>query len=438
MKFFTTKSKTKAFSIRTVCLEGIAPDGGLFMPESIPALPQFLRSPENFSLEELALEIAKPFFSEAIPEDRLREIISEVLSFPIPLVHIRDRLFALELFHGPTMAFKDFGAMFLARVLSSLRAGAGRELTVIVATSGDTGGAVARGFFRVPGVRVVILYPSGRVSPLQEQQMTRLGENIIALEISGSFDDCQRLAKDLLGDGDVRSALDVTSANSINFARLLPQTFYYVEAVRQLRLQGFAPGHLSLVMSVPSGNLGNLCAGVFAKRLGLPISHFLLATNRNDTAVQFLRTGNFSPRIPERTLSNAMDVGNPSNLERLITLYEDHASFLSEISGSSWDEDDTRRIIGRVFRDTGYILDPHGAIGYLALEEYATGNPECTGCFLATAHPGKFPECVEGEIGKKITTPEALRDLDSARKISIRLSAEYDEVRAAVLALAAQ
>ena len=435
MRYFSTRNLDLSFSAREVCLLGLAPDGGLFLPRLIPRLPlELLLHPEAHSLESIATEIAAPYFAPELEKKDVGGIVEEVLSFPIPLRHVAERIFSLELYHGPTLAFKDFGAMFLARVLSRLWRGEGRELTVLVATSGDTGGAVAAGFAGVPGVRVVILYPSGRVSPLQEKQMTTLGGNISALEVEGSFDDCQKLVKAAFADADLRMALPLTSANSINFARLLPQTFYYIEGLRQVRkISGMEAS--PVVYSVPSGNLGNLCAGVLAKKSGFDIQHFLLAANRNRAAVDYLQDKTFSPRASERTLSNAMDVGNPSNLERLIALYESHGALTDEISGSSWNEEETRTTLLRVYQDTGYLLDPHGAVGYAALETYLRNEPEALGIVLETAHPAKFLESVEPVIGTKLEIPKQMAEAAKKEKISIRLPAEYGAVRDALRAL---
>lgn len=440
MRFLSTKelasSSPRFYSAREVCLLGLAPDGGLFLPETVPSLPrEMTQNPERFPLRELAEAIVTPYFSPDLSSEDIAQIVSEVLSFPIPLIHLESQIYSLELFHGPTMAFKDFGALFLARTLSRLWQGENKDLTVLVATSGDTGGAVANGFAGVPGIQVVVLYPQGRVSDFQEKQMTTLGRNIRALEVQGTFDDCQRLVKDAFQDPTLKEKVQLTSANSINLARLLPQSFYYVEAIRQLRMTLPSSAHHPLVVSVPSGNLGNLCAGVLAEKMGFPVDQFLLATNKNRVAVDYLHRNSFEPRDSERTLSNAMDVGNPSNLHRLIALFQSHALLTEEISGSWWSEDDTRSAIRRVHEKTGYILDPHGAVGYLALEDYLATRPEYFGVFLETAHPAKFKEGVEETLGQKLAVPAVVQELERKTKQATLMPADYGALQDFLLAL---
>ncbi len=403
MKYISTSQESPPVSAREAIINGLAPDGGLYLPEQIPVIePSKLAALLREDFSTLSLHLLEPYLGADIPLAELERLVRSAFDFPVPLRRIEKSIFALELFHGPTFAFKDFGARFLARAMSYFRRSENRELTVLVATSGDTGSAVASGFLRVPGIRVVILYPRGKVSRLQEQQLTTLGENISALEVEGTFDDCQRLVKGAFLDRDVRSALDITSANSINIGRLLPQLCYYASGYGQLPVEE----RHSVIVSVPSGNLGNLTAGFLALRMGIPFKAFVAALNRNRTFADFLQTEKLAPRPSLQTISNAMDVGDPSNAVRLLKLYGDTESesakaLTAVLSAESFDDEETLAEIRSVHQRTAYVLDPHGAVGLLGLRR-RLGSGQ-TGIFLETAHPGKFTESVEKAIG---TAPE--------------------------------
>jgi threonine synthase len=423
MKFYSTRNSNVSFTLREAVIHGLAPDGGLFMPATIPVLPaSFIRELSKYDQQTIAYEIALSFLKEDFSPSEIHDLVAHTVSFPVPLVQIHDTVFSLELFHGPTLAFKDFGARFLSGLLSKFAETNDQETTVLVATSGDTGSAVAHGFYNVPGTRVVVLYPSGKVSELQEKQFTTLGGNIMALEVDGTFDDCQRLVKQAFADENLRRGLSLTSANSINIARLLPQSFYYLFGAAQ------APRHLPLIYSVPSGNFGNLTAGVLAQRMGLPIHQFLAATNRNDVVPSYLKTGLFQPRPSLTTISNAMDVGNPSNFDRLVNLFDSWEGMTNKIKGYAYSDEETKQILLAIFEQHRYILDPHGAVGYLAVREYQKSNPSSTYIFLETAHPAKFKEVVEAQIGS-IEIPSRLQELSDRQKKSIKIPADYDVFR---------
>jgi threonine synthase len=417
MKFRSTLRRGPEVSLRDAVLHGSAPDSGLYMPVEMPRLPRgFSDRWRSLSFPELASEVAALFLGDDIPPGALTEIVTCALDFPVPLISLTERLHILELFHGPTLAFKDFGARFMARLMAYFVRESGQQLTVIVATSGDTGSAVAHAFLGVPGIRVVILYPAGRVSIAQEKQFTTLGQNITALEVAGSFDDCQRLAKQALVDPVTAQQLTITSANSINIARLIPQMFYYFAACAQL------PGASSqVVCSVPSGNFGNLTAGLFAKRIGLPVTQFIAATNTNDVVPEFLRSGKLIPRASRRTVSNAMDVGNPSNFARIIDLYDnDLQAIRRDISGCGFSDEETLRTMHDMEQRHGYLLDPHTAVGVLGWESFAKQNHAATqGIVLATAHPAKFAETVARATGLRPEMPERLASLLDREKQSI-------------------
>jgi len=419
MKFSSSAGKTRNVSAREAILHGLAPDGGLYQPNEFPALAQsFLSALSKLNREEICLEVLRPFFAEEIEDVALRDIVERTFTFPVPLVEVESGVWALELFHGPTFAFKDFGARFLARVTSFFRRGESRELTILVATSGDTGSAVANGFHGVEGIRVVLLYPRGRVSKLQEQQLTTVGGNCTALEVDGSFDDCQRLVKQAFLDCELRSTLDLSSANSINIGRLLPQICYYFFGVAQLPVTA----RKSLLISVPSGNFGNLSAGLIASRLGLEVKTFVAALNRNDVFARYLQSGTFSPMESLETLSNAMDVGNPSNIERLRAFFSDDLTKIrASISSETFSDGDTVAEMRRVFERTGYFLDPHGAVASLGLKRFLDGRDIQEGIFLATAHPAKFTETVEQAIGATPPMPESLAACLKKTKVSIHL-----------------
>jgi threonine synthase len=417
MKFRSTLRRGSEVSLRDAVLRGSAPDGGLYMPVEMPRLPpDFSERLRSLSFPELACEVGALFLGDDIPPDALTEIVSGAFNFPLPLVSLTDRLHILELFHGPTLAFKDFGARFMARLMGYFVRESGQKLTVIAATSGDTGSAVAHAFLGVAGIRVVILYPAGRVSIAQEKQFTTLGQNITALEVAGSFDDCQRLAKQALVDPEVAQKFTITSANSINIARLIPQMFYYFAAVAQL-----PSAAAQVVFSVPSGNFGNLTAGLFAKRIGLPVSQFIAATNINDVVPEFLRNGNLIPRASRCTVSNAMDVGNPSNFARIIDLYDnDLQAIRRDIWGCSFSDEETLRAMHDVETRHNYVLDPHTAVGVLGWESFAKQNHAGShGIVLATAHPAKFAETVARATGLRPEMPERLASLLDRPKQSI-------------------
>ncbi len=407
MRLYSTNGGSAAVTFREAALRGLADDGGLFMPAEIPTLPgAFWERRGAMTFAEIAEEMASALIGDEIPREALGGIVRDAFSFDAPLVELAPDLAILELFHGPTLAFKDFGARFMARTLSYLRQGETRELTVLVATSGDTGSAVAYGFHNVPNTRVVVLYPSGQVSHVQEQQLTTLGGNVCALEVQGTFDDCQRLVKGVFRDPAIRERLDLTSANSINIARLLPQSFYYVAAYGQLRGRGGGP-----VFSVPSGNFGNLTAGLLAQRMGLPVRHFIATTNANDVVPNYLEDGVFSPRASLRTLSSAMDVGDPSNFARMLALFGDsHARMASEISGYRFTDAETLAGMRDLYERYNYIADPHTAVGYLGSRSHAAdGGAEGVKIVLATAHPAKFAEVCLEALGVEVLLPEALR-----------------------------
>jgi threonine synthase len=427
MKFRSTIPRSPEVSLRDAVLRGSAPDGGLYMPVEMPRLgSDFLERLPSLSFPEIAQEVGSLFVGKEIPTSALTDIVTTAFNFPVPLVALGERLHILELFHGPTLAFKDFGARFMARLMGYFVAESGKHLTVIVATSGDTGSAVAQAFLGVSGIRVVILYPAGRVSSAQEKQLTTLGENITALEVAGSFDDCQRLAKQALVDPSLAGKVTLTSANSINIARLIPQSFYYFSAYSQL---GSANDHV--VFSVPSGNFGNLTGGLFAKRMGLPIAQFIAATNTNDVVPEFLRSGNLIPRASRHTISNAMDVGNPSNFARIVDLYDnDLHAIRHDIWGCSFSDEETLRVMHDVEQKHGYVLDPHTAVGVLGWQSFAKQNHGTTqGIVLATAHPAKFGETVARAIGARPEMPERLAAFLTRQKKSIAFPNRFAELQ---------
>ena len=423
MKFYSTNNQNLTVGLEDAVRQGLPDDGGLFMPVEIPRLPEgFIDKLSSFELPEIGFEILRPFVDEALPDEVLKKICTDAFSFPAPLVELKENFYSLELYHGPTLAFKDFGARFMARILGYLNASNNGRNTILVATSGDTGSAVADGFYEVENIDVVILYPRGKVSDLQEKQMTTLGSNIHAIAIDGNFDDCQQLVKTAFLDKKLSEKFGLTSANSINIARLLPQMLYYFYAYGQL-----AGKNKPVVFSVPSGNYGNLTAGVIAKRMGLPINHFIAAANANDIVPHYLKTGNFEPKPSIETISNAMDVGNPSNFVRLQALFHNSlAEFKAEISGNSYSDMQTRESIKQAYQDFGYVADPHGAIGYQALREYIDEH-DAVGVFLETAHPIKFNQEVTPIIGHEIPMPESLGTILNAEIISHPCSSNYDE-----------
>lgn len=432
MKYRSTLHRSPEVSLRDAVLRGSAPDGGLYMPVEIPLLKkEFLGRLPSLGFPEIADEVASLLAGDEIPPRILMKIVTEAFNFPVPLVALGKHLHILELFHGPTLAFKDFGARFMARLMEYFVQESGKQLTVIVATSGDTGSAVAQAFLGVSGIRVVILYPAGRVSEAQEKQLTTIGQNITALEVSGSFDDCQRLAKQALVDPVIAEKLTLTSANSINIARLIPQSFYYFAAVAQLGPSGSLP-----VFSVPSGNFGNLTGGLLAKRMGLGVAQFIAATNANDVVPEFLRSGKLIPRASRHTISNAMDVGNPSNFARIVDLYDnDLQAIRRDVWGCSFNDEETLRIMQDVKERHGYVLDPHTAVGVLGWQCFAKQNQSATrGVVLATAHPSKFSKIVERAVGARPEMPERLTAFLERPKQSISFPNRFPELQEFLLA----
>ena len=427
MRFFSLHDRSRVVSFAEAVRGGLAHDGGLYMPEEIPRLtPGDIASLRGMAPAAIALMAGRALMGGDIEEAALERIVTESLDFPVPLVRLDERTFILELFHGPTLAFKDVGARFLARVLAHISRDQRGPLTVLVATSGDTGGAVAQGFFGVDGVEVVVLYPSGNVSPIQESQFATLGGNVTALEIAGSFDDCQSLVKEALSDREIASRRPLTSANSINVARLLPQTFYYFIAHAALDGSEAPP-----VFSVPAGNLGNLTAGVMARAMGLPVHRFIAASNINDVLPEYLRTGRLRTRPSIRTLSNAMDVGSPGNFARLEALFGGDAKGMRDVvHGSASADAATMETIRKVYDSFGYVLDPHSAVAYRAWQEYRSANPGAhPGVVLSTAHPAKFLEAYDGNVRAAITMPERLAGRLGKRKLAIPMAARYDDFK---------
>ncbi len=427
MKYYSTKGKVSNVSFQEAITRGLPADNGLYMPETIPLLaPSFFEKLPQMSLAEIGLEVAKVFIGDEIPHDRLSRIVEETVAFDIPLKKIEEGIFSLELFHGPTLAFKDVGARFLARCLGHFSGESKQQATVLVATSGDTGSAVAHGFLGVDNINVVILYPKGKVSELQEKQFTTLGHNITALEIEGTFDDCQALVKQAFLEEQLRSDLNLTSANSINMARLIPQSFYYFWAYAQYQKEGL--DH-PLCLAVPSGNYGNLTAGLIAKRMGLPIDHFLAVSNLNDTVPLYLKNGVFAPKPSVPTISNAMDVGNPSNFARMADLYANELKDMQQhVTGYSFDDKETAKALNEVFQQQGYLMDPHGAVAYLGLKDYLSDR-SLSGIFLETAHPAKFLGVVEDIIKKDIAIPENLKACLSKEKKSLPLENTFSALK---------
>lgn len=436
MKYYSTNKQENNVSLEDAVVKGLATDKGLYMPDVIKALPQeFYDQIDTLSFQEIAYRVADAFFGEDVPADTLKQIVYDTLSFDVPLVKVTDNIFSLELFHGPTLAFKDVGGRFMARLLGYfIRKEGKRQVNVLVATSGDTGSAVANGFLGVEGIHVYVLYPKGKVSEIQEKQFTTLGQNITALEVDGTFDDCQALVKSAFMDRELNEHLQLTSANSINVARFLPQAFYYFYAyaqwVKQMKARFGEGEQLAAVLSrgpvvcVPSGNFGNITAGLFGKRMGLPVSRFIAANNRNDIFYQYLRTGIYTPRPSIATIANAMDVGDPSNFARVLDLYRhSHAAIAAEISGATYTDEQLADTMRCVWKEHQYLLDPHGACGYRALSEGL--QPGETGIFLETAHPAKFKDTVEGILGESISIPEKLQAFMRGEKQSIPMSKEF-------------
>ena len=429
MKYYSLNKKAPNSSFKEAVIRGIAPDKGLYFPEHITPLPaSFFETIDSLSHEDIAFEAIKQFVSPDIPEDILKTIIAETLSFDFPILEISENIATLELFHGPTMAFKDVGARFMARCLGYFNQHNTEEVTVLVATSGDTGGAVAHGFLGVKGVNVVILYPSGKVSAIQEKQLTTLKQNITALEVDGVFDDCQDMVKRAFMDEELTSRMQLTSANSINVARWLPQMFYFFFAYKQLHKT-----HKKIVFSVPSGNFGNVCAGMMAQQLGLPIHHFVASNNENNVVTEYLTTKLYQPKPSVPTISNAMDVGNPSNFIRIQEIYKNNFDKLkTNLSSYSFSDDETREALKELYDDFSYIADPHGAVGYLGCKSYLKNNSDAHCVFLETAHPTKFLNVVEAVIKQKLELPPQIEAVMDKEQTSI-LVAHYDELKAVLL-----
>ncbi|MHB8578908.1 MAG: threonine synthase [Ignavibacteriaceae bacterium] len=428
MVFYSTNNKNLSASFREAVIKGIADDGGLFMPSFIPALPEsFFRTIDKLTFQEISFLIAQKFIEDEIPQNDLHKIIEESISFNAPLVKLSGNISILELFHGPTLAFKDFGARFMAKTLSFLIRNENDHVTILVATSGDTGSAVANGFYKVEGINVILLYPGNNVSEIQEMQLTTLGENITALKVEGTFDDCQRLVKEAFVDQDVISNKKLSSANSINIARLIPQSFYYFRAFAEVKKE-----NRDLIFSVPSGNLGNLTAGLIAKEMGLPVHKFIAASNANDVFPKFLETSYFQPNPSVKTFSNAMDVGNPSNFARIIALYkDDYSKIKNNIFGASFSDAETVSAIKEVYSKYHYPIDPHGAVGYLAIRNYMNmaDNNNISGIVLETAHPSKFPGVVNQAIESEIEIPARLLSAMKKEKKYIPISKDYGEFK---------
>lgn len=426
MQLYSTNNKSLQVSFREAIFNSLPQDNGLYMPHEIPVLPaDFINNLDQYAFPEIAFRVADALMQGAIPADDLRLLIDDAINFPAPVVPLEENVAVLELFHGPSLAFKDFGARFMSRAMSYFLKDGEKRLDVLVATSGDTGGAVALGFLGVPNTRVTILYPKGKVSPIQEMQLTTHGQNIRAIEIEGTFDDCQALVKQAFNDPELKEKFRLTSANSINIARLIPQTFYYFNAYAQLLRQG----KKDVVFSVPSGNFGNIGAGLLAWKMGLPVKQFLAATNVNDTVPAFLKTGIYQPKPSVQTLSNAMDVGNPSNWVRIADLFKQDPEALNQlITGFSFTDAETVEAIEQVYSSYQYVVCPHTAIAWKALKQWQAEHPEneSTGVFLATAHPCKFPEVYSREMIAKIEIPDSVKGLESKAKLAVKLNKNFD------------
>jgi threonine synthase len=426
MKYYSTKNKHLTADFKEATIKGQPEDKGLYFPEMIPTFSEsFIHNIVRYSKEEIAYEVIKPYVGDIIPVNELKQIVSETINFSFPLVKINDKVSSLELFHGPTLAFKDVGARFMSRCLSWFLSDSKKEVTVLVATSGDTGGAVANGFYNVEGVKVIILYPSGKVSDIQEKQLTTLGNNITALEIDGVFDDCQQMVKEAFADKELNNVRYLTSANSINVARWLPQQFYYLFAYQQWKDKNHPP-----VLSIPSGNFGNICAGLLAYASGLPVKHFIAACNANDVVPNFLETGEFNPKDSISTLSNAMDVGNPSNFIRIMEIFDHQFEVIkSKISAYSINDKDTVNTIKEIYSKYNYLLDPHGAVAYKALEHYLRNHQEDKGIILETAHPYKFQNII-GLEENEWNLPISIKHLKDQKKSSIKMQPDFNELKA--------
>ena len=427
MRYYSTNGKAPMATLHEAVVKGLAGDRGLYMPETIKTLPQsFFDNIDKLSFQEIAFTVAQAFFGEDVNEEDLRKIVYDTLSFDCPVARVADNIYSLELFHGPTLAFKDVGARFMARLLQYfIRQEGNEEVNVLVATSGDTGSAVANGFLGVDGIHVYVLYPKGKVSKIQECQFTTLGKNITAVEVDGVFDDCQALVKNAFMDEELNNHMKLTSANSINVARFLPQAFYYFNAYARMKALGKAD---EMVVCVPSGNFGNITAALFGHRMGLPIKRFIAANNANDIFYNYLQTGRYEPKASRQTIANAMDVGDPSNFARIYDLYKgDHSAVTSLISGATYSDDMIRETMRQCYADNGYILDPHGACGYRALSEQLKAGE--TGVFCETAHPAKFKDTVDSIIGAEVEIPERLAAFMKGEKQSVEMGKSFAEFK---------
>ncbi|WP_350291461.1 threonine synthase [uncultured Croceitalea sp.] len=425
MIFYSLNKQAPNVSFKDAVIAGIAPDKGLYFPEKITPLPNsFFENIEALSNQEIAFKAIHQFVNQDLPDKTLKRILADMLDFEFPIVEIEESIGTLELFHGPTMAFKDVGARFMANCLGYFSEGDKEEVTVLVATSGDTGGAVANGFLGVKGVNVVILYPSGKVSEIQEKQLTTLGQNITAMEVNGTFDDCQRMVKTAFLDTKITDHKKLTSANSINVARWLPQLFYFLFAYKQAKSKG-----KEIVFSIPSGNFGNVCAGMVAQKLGMPTKHFIAATNVNDTVPKYMENGEYHPRPSIATISNAMDVGDPSNFVRIRHLYDNDFNELTKnLSSFSFDDNETKKAMQNIHKISGYVSDPHGAVGYLGLKKYQENNQNTYGLFLETAHPVKFLEVVQDTLNIDPEIPSQIKKVIGKEKVSQKIST-YEELK---------
>lgn len=432
MQFYSTNGQAPIATLEKAVVKGLAEDKGLYMPERIKPLPkEFFDNIENLSFQEIAYQVADAFFGEDVPAEDLKRIVYDTLAFDCPCVKVTDTIYSLELFHGPTLAFKDVGARFMARLLQYFlkKEGAG-QVNVLVATSGDTGSAVANGFLGVDGIHVYVLYPKGKVSPIQECQFTTLGQNITAVEVDGVFDDCQALAKNAFIDKELNEHMQLTSANSINVARFLPQAFYYFYAYAQMKKKGLAN---QFVVCVPSGNFGNICSALFGKRMGLPVKRFIAANNANDVFFKYLQTGKYEPKASVQTIANAMDVGDPSNFARVYELYgKNHNAICADISGATYTDEQIAETIKEVKAETGYVCDPHGACGYRALKEGLKEGE--VGVFLETAHPAKFKDTVDRILGGDIEIPAKLQAFMKGTKQSVPMSKDFADFKQFLMA----
>ena len=438
MKYYSTNGQAPIADLEKAVVKGLAEDRGLYMPEEIYKLPQaFFDDIQNMKFQDIAYNVASNFFGDDVDGDALQDLVYDTLSFDCPVVKVTDQIYALEMFHGPTLAFKDVGARFMARLLryfTSLSGSTSNLINVLVATSGDTGSAVANGFLGVEGIHVYVLYPKGKVSPIQECQFTTLGKNITAIEVDGVFDDCQALVKSAFMDQELNEHMKLTSANSINVARFLPQAFYYFNAYARMKALGLAD---QLVMCVPSGNFGNICSALFGHQMGLPIKRFIAANNANDIFYKYLQTGKYEPRASVQTLANAMDVGDPSNFARILNLYSENGQLTPEathhritnlISGATYKDEQIRKTMQQCYEETGYVLDPHGACGYQALKDGL--KPGEIGVFCETAHPAKFKEKVDDILGTDIEIPARLKAFMEGQKQSVEMSKEFADFKA--------